>query len=109
MDEVIIHAVNPVVDYVFGGFCLMLMIAMGLLLWYGIRAWRSDIRSWGSETRAAAAKFAELTQATATVISNNSASNDKLSTSLDKVAQHQDDLTRRLLSRPCLKNGIERE
>jgi len=102
MEQVITQVADPVVDYVFGGFSLLLMICIGALLWYGISAWRADQKE-------ASAKYAELAQVTATVVSKNSASIEKLSVSLDRVGQHQDELNRRLLSRPCLKNGIERE
>ena len=124
MNDVITHAADPVVDYVFGGFCLLLMAAMGTLLWYGIRAWRFDqkeaaaiyaahvkeaAKEYAEHVRKAAEKYSELAEVTVSVVSQNSASNDKLATSLDRVGQHQDELNRRLLSRPCLKNGIERE
>lgn len=94
MEEAIRQAADPMINYAFGGLCLLLMAAVGC----GVKAWRSD-------TKDASVRYAELSTAATAAIEKNAAANMRLSESLDQLRDHQDELNKRLLTRPCLRNG----
>lgn len=94
MEEVIRQAADPVVNYTFGGFCILLMGVIGALLWFG----RKVMLLWRADVKEAVAQYVGLSTAATTAIEKNAAANVLLSKSLDE-------LRRQLIDRPCLQNG----